>query len=40
MGKEGQKVAPKWVAPEDEQEMYESRRCVSPFFIFLSFAMH
>lgn len=26
VGKEGQKVAPKWVAPEDEQEMYESRR--------------
>ncbi|THH17191.1 hypothetical protein EW146_g3570 [Bondarzewia mesenterica] len=24
--KEGQKLAPKWVAPEDEQEPYESRR--------------
>ncbi|KAI0055920.1 Oxysterol-binding protein [Artomyces pyxidatus] len=26
VGKNGQKVAPKWVAPEDEQEPYESRR--------------
>ena len=25
--KDGQKIAPKWVAPEDEQEPNESRRC-------------
>lgn len=27
--KNGQKVAPKWVAPEEEQEPNESRRCVN-----------
>ncbi|KAH9836748.1 Oxysterol-binding protein [Rhodofomes roseus] len=27
--KDGDKVAPKWVAPEDEQEPNESRRCVA-----------
>ena len=26
--KDGQKIAPKWVAPEEEQEPNESRRCV------------
>lgn len=26
--KDGQNIAPKWVAPEDEQEPDESRRCV------------
>ena len=26
--KDGQKIAPKWVAPEEEQEANESRRCV------------
>ena len=25
--KDGQNIAPKWVAPEDEQEPNESRRC-------------
>ena len=29
--KDGQNVAPKWVAPEDEQEPNESRRSVSRY---------
>lgn len=28
VGKDGAKVAPKWVEPEEEQEPNESRRCV------------
>ena len=28
--KDGQNIAPKWVAPEDEQEPNESRRYVVP----------
>ena len=28
--KDGDKIAPKWVAPEEEQEPNESRRSVQP----------
>lgn len=31
--KDGQNIAPKYVAPEEEQEPYESRRSVPPFVI-------
>jgi len=31
--KDGQNIAPKYVAPEEEQEPYESRRSVPPFAI-------
>ena len=34
--KDGQNIAPKWVAPEDEQEPNESRRCALPISVSLS----
>lgn len=40
--KDGQNIAPKWVAPEDEQEPNESRRYVvppSPLPFFFSLSM-
>jgi hypothetical protein len=33
--KDGDKMAPKWVAPEEEQEQYESRRYI--IYILLLF---
>ena len=37
VAKDGSKIAPKFVDPEDEQEPNESRRCVHrlPFFPFV-----